>query len=87
MWAGEGDADEIIAARGLRQITDTSEIEAAIDKVIAASPSQVAEYRSGKDKLIGYFVGQVMKETRGKANPGAVNRLLQERLRQDDSSR
>ena len=80
MWAGEGDADAVIAARGLQQITDTSAIEAVIDKVIEAHPDQVAEYRSGKDKLIGFFVGQVMKETGGKANPGVVNKILKSKL-------
>jgi len=80
MWAGEGSADEIIEAKGLRQITDTSAIESVVDKVIAANPSQVAEYRAGKDKLIGFFVGQVMKETRGQANPGQVNQILKAKL-------
>jgi len=80
MWAGEGSADEVIAARGLKQITDTSAIEAIVDKVIAANPGQVAEYRAGKDKLIGFFVGQVMKETQGKANPGVVNKMLKAKL-------
>jgi aspartyl-tRNA(Asn)/glutamyl-tRNA(Gln) amidotransferase subunit B len=80
MWAGEGSADSIIEARGLRQITDSSEIEAVVDEVIAANPSQVEEYRAGKDKLLGFFVGQVMKMTQGKANPGAVNKLLKEKL-------
>ena len=80
MWAGEGTADDIIEARGLKQITDTSAIEAVVDKVIAANPSQVAEYQSGKDKLIGFFVGQVMKETGGKANPGQVNKILKKKL-------
>jgi aspartyl-tRNA(Asn)/glutamyl-tRNA(Gln) amidotransferase subunit B len=81
MWAGEGTADEIIDARGLKQITDTSAIEAIVDEVIAANPSQVAEFQSGKDKLIGYFVGQVMQKTGGKANPGQVNQILQAKLR------
>jgi len=81
MWAGEGSADEIIESRGLKQITDTGAIEAIVDAVIAANPSQVAEYRSGKDKLIGYFVGQVMKETGGKANPGQVNQVLKDKLK------
>ncbi len=80
MWAGEGSADEVIAARGLKQITDSSAIEEAVDRVIAANPDQVAEYQSGKDRLIGYFVGQVMKETGGKANPGTVNKLLKAKL-------
>ena len=80
MWAGEGTADEIIEARGLKQITDTSAIEAVVDEVIAANPTQVAEYQAGKDKLIGFFVGQVMKETGGKANPGQVNAILKKKL-------
>ena len=81
MWAGEGSADEIIESRGLKQITDSSAIEAIVDAVIAANPSQVEEYRAGKDKLIGYFVGQVMKETGGKANPGQVNQVLKDKLK------
>ena len=83
MWEGEGGADEIIEARGLKQITDTGAIEAIVDSVIANNPSQVEEYRAGKDKLIGYFVGQVMKETGGKANPGQVNQLLKKKLQDD----
>ncbi len=80
MWAGEGDADSVIEARGLKQITDTGAIDAIVDKIIAANPSQVAEYRGGKDKLIGFFVGQVMKETGGKANPAQVNQALKAKL-------
>ncbi len=80
MWSGEGSADEIIDAQGLRQITDTSAIEAIVDEIIANNPSQVEEFRAGKDKLIGFFVGQVMKATGGKANPGAVNELLKKKL-------
>ncbi|MGI9220697.1 MAG: Asp-tRNA(Asn)/Glu-tRNA(Gln) amidotransferase subunit GatB [Woeseiaceae bacterium] len=80
MWAGEGSADQIIEAKGLKQITDSSAIEAIVDEVIAANPSQVAEYQSGKDKLIGYFVGQVMQKTGGKANPGQVNQILKAKL-------
>jgi len=80
MWAGEGEADQIIEARGLRQITDSSAIEGLIDEIIAASPQQVAQYRSGKTKVLGYFVGQVMKATQGKANPAQVNQLLKSRL-------
>ncbi len=80
MWAGEGSADEVIEAQGLRQITDTAAIEAIVEKVIAANSAQVAEYRAGKHKLIGFFVGQVMKESRGKANPAQVNALLKEKL-------
>jgi len=80
MWAGAGTADAIIESRGLRQITDSSAIEAVVDKVIADNPGQVAEYRAGKQKLIGFFVGQVMKDTQGKANPGQVNKLLKDKL-------
>jgi len=80
MWAGEGHADAVIEARGLKQITDTSAIEAIVDKVIAANPGQAEEYRAGKEKLIGFFVGQVMKETGGKANPGQVNEILRNKL-------
>ena len=81
MWDGEGDADTIIDARGLKQITDSSAIEAVVDKVIADNPSQVAEYKAGKDKLIGYFVGKVMQETKGQANPGQVNKILKDKLK------
>jgi len=81
MWAGEGSADAVIEARGLKQITDSSAIEAIVDKVIAANPGQAEEYRAGKEKLIGFFVGQVMKETGGKANPGQVNEILRTRLK------
>ena len=80
MWAGEGNADTVIEARGLKQITDSSAIEAIVDKVIAANPGQAEEYRAGKDKLIGFFVGQVMKETGGKANPAQVNEILRTKL-------
>jgi aspartyl-tRNA(Asn)/glutamyl-tRNA(Gln) amidotransferase subunit B len=66
----------IVAEQGLSQISDTTELEAIIQRVIAASPTQLEQYRSGKDKLFGYFVGQVMKETGGKANPAVVNDLL-----------
>ncbi|TVR58941.1 MAG: Asp-tRNA(Asn)/Glu-tRNA(Gln) amidotransferase subunit GatB [Candidatus Competibacteraceae bacterium] len=81
LWAGEGDADAIIAQRGLKQITDTSAIEQVIDDVIAANPAQLAQYRAGKDKLFGFFVGQVMKLSKGKANPQQVNDLLAEKLK------
>ena len=80
MWAGEGDADAIIEARGLKQITDSGAIEALVEQVIADSPAQVEQYRSGKDKVFGYFVGQVMKLSKGKANPAEVNRLLKSKL-------
>ncbi len=80
MWDGEGDADDIIERRGLRQITDSTAIEKIIDEVIAANPGQLEQYRGGKDKLFGFFVGQVMKATQGKANPGQVNQLLKKKL-------
>jgi len=83
MWSGEGSADEIIEAKGLKQITDTGAIETIVDAVIAAHPSQAADYRAGKDKLLGFFVGQVMKETGGKANPGQVNQILKARLSEE----
>ena len=81
LWAGEGDADAIIEKHGLRQITDTSAIEKVIDEVIAANPDQLAQYRAGKDKLFAFFVGQVMKVSKGKANPQQVNDLLMEKLK------
>jgi aspartyl-tRNA(Asn)/glutamyl-tRNA(Gln) amidotransferase subunit B len=81
MWSGEGSADEIIEARGLKQITDSGAIEDIVDAVIEANPGQAAEYRAGKEKLLGFFVGQVMKETGGKANPGQVNQVLKEKLK------
>jgi aspartyl-tRNA(Asn)/glutamyl-tRNA(Gln) amidotransferase subunit B len=80
MWSGEGSADDVIEARGLKQITDSSAIDDIVDAVIAANPGQAAEYRAGKEKLIGFFVGQVMKETGGKANPGQVNQALKRKL-------
>ncbi len=81
MWAGDGDADQVIEARGLQQITDTGAIEAMIDSIIAANPQQVEQYRAGKEKVFGFFVGQVMKQSQGKANPQQVNALLREKLR------
>jgi len=80
MWAEGAGADAIIEARGLKQITDTGAIEKVIDEVMAANPKQLADYRSGKDKLFGFFVGQVMKVSGGKANPGQVNELLKRKL-------
>jgi aspartyl-tRNA(Asn)/glutamyl-tRNA(Gln) amidotransferase subunit B len=80
MWEEGKDADAIIAAKGLRQITDESAIEQAIDAVMAANPGQLADYRGGKDKLFGFFVGQVMKATQGKANPARLNELLKKKL-------
>ena len=81
MWQGEGDADSIIEARGLKQITDTGAIEVLIDEVIANNPDQVEQFRAGKEKVLGFFVGQVMKQSQGKANPGQVNAILREKLK------
>jgi aspartyl-tRNA(Asn)/glutamyl-tRNA(Gln) amidotransferase subunit B len=80
MWTERKEADAIIDAKGLRQITDTGAIEKAIAAVMAANPGQLAEYRSGKEKLFGFFVGQVMKATAGKANPAQVNEHLKKML-------
>jgi aspartyl-tRNA(Asn)/glutamyl-tRNA(Gln) amidotransferase subunit B len=80
MWSEGKTADAIIEARGLRQITDAGAIESVIDAVIAANPKQLADYRAGKDKLFGFFVGQVMKATGGKANPAQLNDLLKAKL-------
>jgi aspartyl-tRNA(Asn)/glutamyl-tRNA(Gln) amidotransferase subunit B len=80
MWASGTSADAIIEEKGLKQITDSSAIERAIDEVMAKNPGQLADYRSGKDKLFGFFVGQVMKATQGKANPAQLNDLLKKKL-------
>jgi aspartyl-tRNA(Asn)/glutamyl-tRNA(Gln) amidotransferase subunit B len=81
MWNGEGSADEVIESKGLKQITDTSAIEAFVDEVIANNPSQFAELKGGKDKMMGFFVGQVMKMSRGKANPAQVNELIRSKMK------
>lgn len=80
MWAGEGEADEIIDKRGLKQISDSSALEKMVDEVIAANPAQVEEYRGGKEKLLGFFVGQVMKLSKGQANPGEVSKIMKQKL-------
>jgi aspartyl-tRNA(Asn)/glutamyl-tRNA(Gln) amidotransferase subunit B len=80
MWAGEGDADAIIEKQGLKQITDSSIIEKIIDEIMATNPRQLSDYRAGKDKLFAFFVGQVMKASKGKANPQQVNELLKRKL-------
>ncbi len=85
LWNGQGEsADAIIEAKGLKQVTDSGAIEAMIDQVISDSPAQVAQYRDAepdkRGKMIGYFVGQVMKASRGTANPQQVNQLLKEKL-------
>jgi aspartyl-tRNA(Asn)/glutamyl-tRNA(Gln) amidotransferase subunit B len=80
MFQGDGSADDIIEAKSLKQVSDSGAIESMIDEVIAANPAQVADYRSGKDKLFGFFVGQVMKASKGQANPAQVNELLKSKL-------
>ncbi len=81
LWKGEGkDADSIIEDKGLKQVTDTGTIESMIDEVLANSPDQVQQYRDGKEQLLGYFVGQVMKASKGKANPAQVNEILKKKL-------
>jgi aspartyl-tRNA(Asn)/glutamyl-tRNA(Gln) amidotransferase subunit B len=80
LWESGESADAVIDRQGLRQITDTSAIEAIIDAIIAANPGQVEQYRAGKDKLFGFFVGQAMKATEGKANPAQLNELLRKKL-------
>jgi len=76
MWSDEGDADAIIEKKGLKQITDTGAIERIVLDVLDANPKQVEQYKGGQEKLLGFFVGQVMKATQGKANPGEVNKIL-----------
>jgi aspartyl-tRNA(Asn)/glutamyl-tRNA(Gln) amidotransferase subunit B len=81
MWSDGATADAVIAQKGLRQITDAGAIERVIDEVLAKNPGQLADYRAGKDKLFGFFVGQVMKATGGKANPVQLNELLLRKLK------
>lgn len=80
LWNNTEDVDTIIEKQGLKQVTDLGAIETLIDSVIAANPTHVAEYRGGKDKLFGFFVGQVMKASQGKANPDQVNEILKRKL-------
>ena len=85
LWNGDGEsADEVIEAKGLKQVSDTGALEAMVDEVIAANPAQVEQYRAADDgkrkKLIGFFVGQIMKASKGQANPGMVNQLLNKKL-------
>jgi aspartyl-tRNA(Asn)/glutamyl-tRNA(Gln) amidotransferase subunit B len=80
MWNGEGDADTVIEKKGLKQITDTGAIESAIKEIMANNPKQVEGYRAGQEKLLGFFVGQVMKAMGGKANPAQLNELLKKML-------
>jgi len=84
LWQNEGDVDTIIEARGLKQVSDTGELEAMVDELIANSPEQVAQYRAAEPdkqkKLIGYFVGQAMKASKGQANPQVINEILRNKL-------
>ncbi|MES2366187.1 MAG: Asp-tRNA(Asn)/Glu-tRNA(Gln) amidotransferase subunit GatB [Pseudomonadota bacterium] len=80
LWQGEGEVDAIIETRGLKQVSDSGAIEAIVDEILAANPNQVAEYRGGKDKMFGFFVGQAMKAMKGKANPQQLNDILKRKL-------
>ena len=80
LWSSDNEVDEIIQGEGLKQVTDDKEIESMIDKVINNNPEQLEQYRSGKDRLFGFFVGQVMKASQGKANPKQVNDILRKKL-------
>jgi aspartyl-tRNA(Asn)/glutamyl-tRNA(Gln) amidotransferase subunit B len=81
LWSGEAaDADAIIESRGLKQMSDASAIEPIIDEVLAANPKSVEEFRAGKEKAFNALVGQIMKATKGKANPQQVNDLLRRKL-------
>ena len=82
MWLSQKGPDQIIEEKGLKQVTDSSEIEKVIDKVLEKNSSQLEQYKSGKEKLFGFFVGQVMKESKGKANPEQVNKLLKDKLKE-----
>jgi aspartyl-tRNA(Asn)/glutamyl-tRNA(Gln) amidotransferase subunit B len=80
LWAEGGDADLIIDSKGLKQVSDSGAIEALVDEIITANADKVAEYRSGKDKLFGFFVGLAMKASKGKANPAQLNEVLLKKL-------
>ena len=82
MWDSGKSADRIIEEKGLRQVTDSGAIEGIVDEIIAANAEQAAQYRAGKEKVFGFFVGQVMKASKGKANPQAVNDILRHKLAQ-----
>jgi aspartyl-tRNA(Asn)/glutamyl-tRNA(Gln) amidotransferase subunit B len=83
LWNREGEIDAIIETRGLKQVSDTSALAAIVEQVVADNPEQAAEFRGGKDKVLGFFVGQVMKATQGKANPQQVNALLRKALAEE----
>ncbi|TNG00129.1 MAG: Asp-tRNA(Asn)/Glu-tRNA(Gln) amidotransferase GatCAB subunit B, partial [Gammaproteobacteria bacterium] len=81
MWSSNDDADTIIEKQGLKQITDSGAIETMIDEILANNQQQVEQYKAGQEKLLGFFVGQVMKASKGKANPGQVNQILRDKLK------
>jgi aspartyl-tRNA(Asn)/glutamyl-tRNA(Gln) amidotransferase subunit B len=80
MWEGEGSADSIIESKGLKQMTDTGAIEVIVDEIIANNLPQVEQFKSGNEKILGFFVGQAMKASQGKANPKLLNELLRKKL-------
>ena len=80
LWRGEDDVDALIESRGLKQVSDSGELARLVEEALAAYPAQAAEYRAGKTKLLGFFVGQVMKASGGKANPKQVNELARAAL-------
>jgi aspartyl-tRNA(Asn)/glutamyl-tRNA(Gln) amidotransferase subunit B len=80
MWSTRKDPETIVKEKGLTQITDTSAIEKIIDEIMAANPKELADYRGGKEKIFGFFVGQVMKASKGQASPEVVNGLLKKKL-------
>jgi len=82
MWSELKKVDQIIEEKGLQQVTDLNAIEIIVDKVISENPEQLKKYKSGKNKLFAFFVGQVMKASQGKANPGKVNDLLNKKLKE-----
>ena len=82
MWKEKEDPDQIIKSKDLKQVSNKKEIQQIIDVVIKQNPIQLKEYKSGKDKLFGFFVGQVMKSSQGKANPKEVNKILREKLKE-----
>jgi aspartyl-tRNA(Asn)/glutamyl-tRNA(Gln) amidotransferase subunit B len=80
LWSGEGSVNEIIAAKGLKQVDDEADLQNMISQVIAHNPTQAAEYKAGKTKMLSFFIGLIMRQTKGQANPDTVNRLLLEAL-------
>ena len=80
LWSDGGNPDSIIETKGLKQMSDVGAMEAMVDEIIAANPAQVAEYRSGKEKVFGFFVGLAMKASKGKANPAQMNEILKRKL-------